>query len=64
VSGGRELTERGSGKTDEGRGETAETKRGRQRLPSGSRLTGGGCSGAEKKLVKEDKSGTVGISFV
>jgi len=64
VSGGRETTERGSGETDKGRGETAETKKGGQHLLSGSGLTGGGRTGAEKKLVKEDKSGTIGISSV
>jgi len=58
------MLKKGSGETDEGRGGTAETKRGRQHLPSGSRSTGGGHTGAEKKLVEEDESGTVGISFV
>ena len=64
MSGGRETTERGSGETDEGRGGTAEIKRGRQRLPSESGSTGGGRTGVEKKLVKEDKSGTIGVSSV
>ena len=52
ASGGRETTERGSRETDEGRGGMMETKRGRQCFPSGSRLTGGSRTGAEKKLVE------------
>ena len=56
ASGGRE--------TDEGRGGTAETKRGRWRLLSESGLTGGSRTGAEKKLVKEDESRTIGVSSV
>jgi len=61
---GRETTERGDGETDESRGGTAETERGRRRLLSGSRLTGGSCTSVEKKLVKEDESGTVSVSSV
>jgi len=64
VSERRETTERGSGKTDEGRGGTVETKRGERHLLSRSRLTGGGRTGAEKKLAKESKSRTVGVFFV
>jgi len=64
VSRGKEMTERGSEETDEGRGGTAETKRGRQCLLLGSRSIGGSRTGAEKKLVKEDESGTIGIFSV
>jgi len=64
ASRGRETTERGSGETNEGRGGTAATKGGRRRLLSGSRSTGGGCTDATKELVKEDESGTIGISPV
>jgi len=64
ASGGRETTERESKETDKGSGGTAETKRGRRCLPLGSRSTGGGRTGAEKKLVKEDESGTIGVSSV
>ena len=58
------MTERESGETDEGRGGTAVTKGGRQRLPSGSRSTGGGCTDAMKELVEEDESRTIGVSSV
>ena len=64
ANGGGETTERGSREVDEGRGGTPETKRGGRRFPSGSRSTGGSCTGAEKKLVKEDKFGTIGVSSV
>jgi len=40
------------------------TKGGRQRLPSGSRSTGGGCTDAMKELVEEDESRTIGVSSV
>jgi len=62
--GGGEMSKRGSKETDEGREGTAETKRGRRHLSSGSRSTGGSHTGAEKKLVEEDESGTVGVSSV
>jgi len=39
-------------------------QRGGRHLPSGSRSTGSGHTGAEKKLVEEDESGTVGVSSV
>jgi len=58
------MTEGGSGETDEGRGRTEEAKRGRRRLSSGSRLTGGGCTSAKKKLVEENESGTSGVPSV
>ena len=61
---GTEKTSGGSGETDEGRERTAETKRGGQRLPSGSRSTGGGHIDAEKKLVKEDESRTIDVFSV
>jgi len=58
------MTEKGSRKTDEGRGGTVETKRGRRCLLSGSRLTGGGRTDATKELVEEDESGTIGVSSI
>jgi len=64
VSGAGETTEGESGKVDEGRGETPEIKRDRQCLPSESGLTGNSRTGAEEKLVEEDKSRTFGVSSV
>jgi len=58
------MTERGSGETDEGKGGTTDTKRGRRCLLSGSRLTGGGRTDATKELVEEDESGTIGVSSI
>jgi len=64
ANGGGETTERGSREVDEGRGGTPETKRGGRRFPSGSRSTGGSCTGVAKKLVEENESGTIGISSI
>jgi len=64
ANGGGETTKRGSREADEGRGGTPETKRGRQRFPSESRSTGGSRTGVVKKLVEENESGTIGVSFV
>jgi len=41
-----------------------EAKRGGQRLLSGSGSTGGRRTGAKKKLVEENESGTSGVSSV
>ena len=64
VNEGGEMTERGSREADEGRGGMPETKRGGRRFPSGSGLTGGSRAGAEKELVEENESGTIGVSSV
>jgi len=45
------MTERGSRERDEGRERTAETKRGRRHLPSGSGSTGSGHTGVEMNLI-------------
>jgi len=58
------MTERESGETDEGRGGTAVTKGGGRHLPSGSGSTSGGRTDATKELVKENESGTIGVSSV
>jgi len=39
-------------------------KRGGRRLPSGSGLTGGGCTSAAKELVEGNESRTSGVSSV
>jgi len=62
MSGEGETTEGGSRETDEGRGGTTEAKRGGQRLLSRSGSTGGRRTGAKKKLVEENESGTFGVS--
>jgi len=64
ANGGGETTERESREADEGRGGTAEAKRGGRRFPLGSRSTGGSRIGAEKELVEENKSGTIGVSSI
>jgi len=64
ASEGGETIERESGETDEGREGTTETKRGRRRLLPGSRSTGGCRTGAAKKLVEGNESGTSGVSSV
>jgi len=61
---GEETTEGGSREEIEGRGGTAETKRGRRHFLSGSGLTGGSCAGVKKKLVEENESRTSGVSSV
>jgi len=64
ASGGGEMTEGGSRETDEGRGGAMEAKRGGRHLLSRSGLTGSRCTGAKKKLVEENESGTSGVSSI
>jgi len=64
VSRGGKTTKGGSREADEGRRGMAEATRSEQHLLSGSRLIGGCCTGAVKKLVEEDESRTSGISSI
>jgi len=64
ASRGREMSKKGSREEIKGRGGMAETKRSGRRLLSGSRLTGGGRTGAAKELVEDNESGTSGVSSV